>query len=66
MVALFYYSVLNAVGLPLPNGSSFYTEAGSCSLHPVLHGCSLVGNEEFLLRTEGLQEAALAAFVMLL
>jgi hypothetical protein len=29
-------------------------------------GVAFVGNEEFLLRTEGLQEAALAAFVMLL
>ncbi len=29
-------------------------------------GVAFVGNEEFLLRTEGLQEATLAAFVMLL
>jgi hypothetical protein len=29
-------------------------------------GVAFVGNEEFLLRTESLQEAALAAFVMLL
>jgi hypothetical protein len=29
-------------------------------------GVAFVGNEELLLRTEGLQEAALAAFVMLL
>jgi hypothetical protein len=65
MFALFYYNVLNAIGLPLPNGFSFYIiEADPITSILCYMGVAFARNEKFFLRIEGLQERALATFVM--